>query len=402
MARSLNRLSAKKVEKLAKPGRHADGGGLYLAVSGDGSRRRWVFLYRTAGRLREMGLGSAREVSLADARELAARARVALRDGRDPLADRKAAQAIPTFGAMADEVVSSLENGWRHPKHRKQWRSTLMQHCKGIRDIPVNAITTVHILTILKPLWERVPETASRLRGRIEVVLDAAKAKGIRTGENPARWRGHLDHLLPKRQKLTRGHHKALPFAAVPPFLARLRESGSPAANCLEFTILTAARSGEALGARWEEINLDRRLWTIPACRMKGGRPHEVPLSERAVAIINTMELTAGGGEYVFAGQRPGGHLSDTAMKKVMRRMKVDATVHGFRSAFRDWAAEETDFPGEVVEMALAHTISSVVERAYRRGNLLEKRRALMEAWAQYCEPGAAEVMRIEDRRSAA
>ena len=378
MARSLNRLSAKKVEKLAKPGRHADGGGLYLAVSADGSRRRWVFLYRdkTAGGLREMGLGSAREVSLADARELAARARVALRDGRDPLADRKAAQAIPTFGAMADEVVLSLENGWRNPKHRKQWRSTLTQHCKGIRDIPVNAITTVHILAILKPLWERVPETASRLRGRIEAVLDAAKAKGIRTGENPARWRGHLDHLLPKRQKLTRGHHKALPFATVPPFLARLRESGSPAANCLEFTILTAARSGEALGARWEEINLDRRLWTIPAYRMKGGRPHEVPLSERAIAIINTMELTAGGGEYVFAGQRPGRHLSDGAMKKVMRRMKVRATVHGFRSAFRDWAAEGTDFPHEVVEMALARTIPSGGARLPARQSLGEAARA--------------------------
>jgi integrase len=402
MARSLNRLSAKKAEKLTRPGRHADGGGLYLAISGDGSRRRWVFLYRTAGRLREMGLGSARAITLADARDMASGARAALRNGRDPLADREAARAIPTFGEMAEEVIASLENGWKNPKHRKQWRSTVTDHCKAIRSVPVNAITTEHILAVLKPLWERVPETASRLRGRIEVVLDAAKAKGLRTGENPARWRGNLNHLLPKRQKLTRGHHKALPYRDVPAFIARLRESGSMAALCLEFTILTAARSGEALGARWDEINLDRRLWTMPASRMKGGRPHEVPLAERAVAIINTMRLIGREGEYVFAGQRPGRHLSGMAMEMVMRRMKVPATVHGFRSAFRDWAAEETDFPSEVVEMALAHTIRNAVERAYRRGNLLEKRRALMDAWARYCEPRPAEVVRIEDRRSAA
>jgi integrase len=399
MARSLNRLSAKQVEKLTKPGRHADGGGLYLSISRDGSRRRWVFLYRerragpsATGRLREMGLGGGRDISLADARELAARARAALRDGRDPLAERMAARAIPTFRQMADEVISSLEGGWRNAKHRNQWRTSLDVSCKDLHEVPVDAITTQDVLTVLKPLWTRLPETASRVRGRIEKVLDAAKAKGFRTGENPGRWRGNLDHLLPKRQKLSRGHHKALAYSEVSNFIARLRERPSVAALCLEFTILTAARRGEALGARWDEIDLERGLWTVPAARMKNGRQHRVPLCGRARDILESMKLV-GTGEYIFPGLKPGRPLSAMVLQRAVRRMKVEATVHGFRSAFRDWAAEATDVANEVAEMALAHTIPNGVERAYRRGNLLDKRRALMEAWAAFCDPKAGNVV---------
>jgi integrase len=295
---------------------------------------------------------------------------------------------------MADEVVSSLETAWRNPKHREQWRMTLTRYCEPIRSIPVDLVTTEHVLDILKPIWGKVPETASRLRGRIEKVLDAARAKGHRTGENPARWRGHLDHLLPARQKLTRGHHKALPYPEVPALTARLQRSGSVSALCLEFTILTAARSGEAMGARWGEIGLDRGIWTVPKERMKAGREHRVPLSSRAREILVQMGEIRDG-ELVFPGQRRGRPLSTMALEMVMRRMRVDATVHGFRSAFRDWAAEMTSAPREVAEAALAHTLENKVEAAYRRTDLFEKRRALMEQWAQYCSslPPADEVI---------
>lgn len=393
MARTLNRLSARAVGTLKKPGRHADGGGLYLSISPDGSRRRWVFIFRWRehgeigpGKLREMGLGSASTVSLATAREFAAQARSQLATGRNPLALREQEVKVPTFGEFADQVVAALETGWRNPKHRDQWRMTLTTYCEPIRTIPVDALTTEHVLTILQPLWSKVPETASRLRGRIEKVLDAAKAKGYRTGENPARWRGHLDHLLPKRQKLTRGHHKALPYEHVPALVARLRRTGSVSALCLEFTILTAARSGEAMGARWAEIDLERGVWTVPRERMKAGREHRVPLSGRAKEILSLMGQIRTG-DLVFPGLRRDRPLSTMALEMVLRRMKIDATVHGFRSAFRDWAAEQTSAPREVAEAALAHTIENKVEAAYRRTDLFEKRRVLMEQWARHCEP---------------
>jgi integrase len=391
MARATSRLSARAVATLNKPGRHADGGGLYLAISADGSRRRWVFLFRWkapgetgAGKLREMGLGSVSTVSLAKAREQAAQARLFLAEGRNPLEARNQVRSVPTFGQMADAVVSSLEIGWRNHKHREQWRMTLTEYCKPIRATPVDAITTDQVLGILRPLWSKVPETASRLRGRIEKVLDAAKAKGYRTGENPARWKGHLDHLLPPRQKLTRGHHKALPYEAVPTLVTRLQGSGSVSALCLEFAILTAARSGEAMGARWSEVDLERGIWTVPKERMKAGREHRVPLSPRARRIV---ELMAGGrvSEFIFPGTRPNRPLSTMALEMVLRRMKVDATVHGFRSAFRDWAAEQTNVPREVAEAALAHALVNKVEAAYRRTDLFEKRRLLMQQWAEHC-----------------
>jgi integrase len=390
MARAVNRLSARAVATTRKPGRHADGGGLYLAISPDGSRRRWIFLFRWRvpgqtgpGKLREMGLGSATAVSLARARERAAEARRLLAEGTNPLEAKRTQRKTPTFGEMADEVIASLEASWRNPKHREQWRTTLSDYCKPIRHFAVNAITTDHVLGVLQPLWSRVPETASRLRGRIEKVLDAAKARGHRSGENPARWRGHLDNLLPRRQKLTRGHHKALPYAEVPALMQRLRSLGSTSSLCLEFTILTAARTSEAIGARWEEFDLARGIWTVPAVRMKNGREHRVPLSGRAREIIKRMAETRVNA-FAFPGQKSDKPLSDMALEMAMRRLKVGATVHGFRSAFRDWAAERTRTPREVAEAALAHVLENRVEAAYRRSDLFEKRRRLMMAWDRF------------------
>lgn len=387
-ARQLNRLTARKVAALADPGRHADGGGLYLSISKDG-RRRWVFLFRWRGKLREMGLGSPREVPLARAREAATRARELVADGRDPLEVKQADErAVPTFGELANGFVEAMRAQWRNDKHVAQWQMTLREYAAPLRPLAVDAVTTNDVVGVLKPLWQTKPETASRLRGRIERVLDAAKAQGLRAGENPARWRGHLDLLLPKRHRLTRGHHKAMAYADVPAFVARLRAGSGVSGRALEFTILTAARSGEVLGARWSEIDVTARVWTVPAARMKAGREHRVPLCARALSIVAEMrELAAVDGDnpFVFPGQRAGKGLSVMALEMVLRRAGVTDTPHGFRSAFRDWVGEETAFPREVAEAALAHLVGDAVERAYRRGDALEKRRALMEAWALYC-----------------
>jgi integrase len=277
---------------------------------------------------------------------------------------------------------------------------TLQRYCSPLRSVPVDEIDTTAVLEVLQPLWASIPETASRVRGRIETVLDAARARGLIGPHeaNPARWRGHLDKLLPKRQKLTRGHHAAMPFADVPQFMARLRKRDAVAALALEFTILTAARSGEVLGARWNEIDFGRKVWTVPAARMKGGREHRVPLSRRGLAVLKKLDA-ARTGEYVFSGQRPGKPLSGMAMEMILRRMKADnVTVHGFRSSFRDWCGEVSTFPREVAEAALAHVGGDQTERAYRRGDALEKRRELMEAWANYCEPKTGNVVSIARR----
>ena len=277
---------------------------------------------------------------------------------------------------------------------------TLQRYCAPLRSRPVDEIDTAAVLEVLKPLWAKVPETASRLRGRIETVLDAARARDLigQHEANPARWRGHLDKLLPKRQKLTRGHHAAMPFAGVPKFLANLRKRDAVAALALEFTILTAARTNETLGARWDEIELKQGIWTVPAARMKGGRAHRVPLSNRALAVLKQLDA-ARTGEYVFPGQRPGRPLSSMAMEMILRRMKVEGvTVHGFRSSFRDWHGEVSTFPREIAEAALAHVAGDQTERAYRRGDALEKRRKLMEAWAIYCEPKMGNVVSIARR----
>jgi integrase len=394
MARAIGRLSARKVVTIRREGRHADGAGLYLVV-GPGASRRWAFIFRWRGKLKEMGLGSLTSVSLSDARERASDVRRMLAQGRNPIEVRRSREAArdagETFGAFADELIKTLSHGFRNEKHKAQWASTLKTYAAPLWELRLDEIGTNDVLAVLQPIWQSKNETASRLRGRIERVIDAARAKGLRTGENPARWRGHLDKLLPKRQKLTRGHHAAMPYQDVPAFVALLRGSNTISALALEFLILTAARSGEVMGAQWNEIDREAKLWTVPAARMKAGREHRVPLTPRALAVLKAAEKVRTG-EYVFPGQRRSKPLSALALAWTMHRFTADdVTVHGFRSAFRDWAGEATAFPREVAEAALAHVVGDATERAYRRGDALEKRRKLMTAWASYIEakPGA-------------
>lgn len=389
MPREINKLSARSVATLKKKGRHSDGGGLYLSVSDDG-RRRWIFLFRWQGKLTEMGLGGLRSVTLAKARELAAECRSDLAEKINPKERRDkahdAAAGVPTFGEFSDSYIATMEGDWRNAKHRYQWRQTLTQYAAPLRPKLVDAVSTEDILRVLTPIWQIKQETASRLRGRIEKILDAARAKGLipPNTANPARWRGHLDKLLPKRRKLTRGHHPAMAYANVPEFVERLRQRQATAARALEFIILTAARSGEALGAEWSEIDFDAKVWTVPAGRMKGEREHRVPLSARAVEILEHMCKTKVS-DFVFPGNKPKRPLSNMATDMLLRRMKAgDVTTHGFRSSFRDWAGELTTFPREIAEAALAHAVGDETERAYRRGDALAKRRKLMDAWALY------------------
>jgi integrase len=307
-----------------------------------------------------------------------------LGEGINPKDLRKPSKSA-TFGECSDQVIETMRPSWRNAKHAAQWQMTLQRYAAPLRRLPVDEVGTDDVLSVLKPLWNVKPETASRVRGRIERVLDAAKAQGLRSGENPARWRGHLDQLLPKRQRLTRGHHAAMAYVEVPAFISDLRSRSATAALALEFAILTAARSGEVLGARWNEFDLDRAIWIVPAERMKAAREHRVPLSPRALRIVTELEDSRTI-DFVFPGEKPDRPLSGMSLEIVLRRMKVEgATVHGFRSSFRDWAAECTNFPNEVCEAALAHVIENKAEAAYRRGDLFEKRRKLMDAWAAYC-----------------
>ncbi|WGD29846.1 integrase arm-type DNA-binding domain-containing protein [Ancylobacter sp. WKF20] len=393
MAKATNKLSARSVTAITDPGRHSDGGGLYLQVAPTGAKS-WLFMFKREGKRSELGLGSVRDVSLAEARQKAADARKIVDAGKSPLEERRAVEAArkaqvdkPTFGEVADRLIESIAPGFRNAKHLDQWRMTLgPTYCSSIRGTPVDAITTEDILALLMPIWTKKAETASRIRGRIERVLDAARAKGLRSGENPALWRGHLDSLLPKRQKLQRGHHAAMPYAEMPAFIATLQDSEGVTARALEFLILTAARSGEAREVRWREIDLKAKIWTVPAHRMKAGREHRVPLSDRAARLLTGMKLPGSEADaFVFPGARKAKPLSVMAFDMQLRRMDCDCTVHGFRSTFRDWVGEETAFPREVAEAALAHTVGDEVERAYRRGDALEKRRKLMEAWASHC-----------------
>jgi integrase len=389
MARRGKGLTARKVET-AGPGKYEDGRGLRLVVSPSGARK-WVFRFMRAGKRVEMGLGSAADVTLAQAREKATDARRLVKVGKDPLAVRRAERAASAdgeaFGPFALKLIDTIETGFRNQKHRAQWRTTLTTYAAPIWNKRIADIETDDVLACLKPIWQAKAETASRVRGRIERVLDAAAARGLRLRDNPARWRGHLANLLPARQKLARGHHAAMPFNDVPAFVAKLREAEGVSARALEFAILTAARSGEVLGARWSEIDLTAKVWTVPAARMKAGREHRVALPDRVVAILATL-AAARIGDHIFPGAKRGKPLSAMAVTMVMRRMGMGHfTVHGFRSAFRDWAGERTNFPREVAEAALAHVVGDATERAYRRGDALEKRRALMEAWGRFCEP---------------
>jgi integrase len=372
-------LTAKRVDTQNAHGRYSDGSNLYLQVTKSGSKS-WLFIYRWNKLQKEMGLGPYPAIGLADAREAARNALKLLKDRnnpQDPLAVRRAEQDArrekPAFGVFAEQMLSDIELQWRNPKHRAQWRFSLREYGKPIWDMSVNDIDTQDILRVLKPIWQTIPETASRLRGRVERVLDAAAAKGLRTGANPARWKGHLDHLLPKRHKLTRGHHAAMPYDQVPKFVTELRQRDNMSALALEFLILCAARSGEVLGMTWEEVDVVAKVWTVPARRMKAGREHRVPLSDRGLAILNSVRplsltlcdkgLTQATG-FVFRGLKMG-PLSVMSLTMQMRRMeKGHFTPHGFRSAFRDWCGEETDFAREIAEAALAHTVGDMTERA--------------------------------------
>lgn len=348
MARNIDRLNARSVVTITKPGRHADGGGLYLTVDKSGARR-WVFLYRRADRLREMGLGGLNSVSLADARKAAAKARADLQAGIDPIAAKNVVpETMPTFGKIADDFIETMTPQFCNAKHIAQWTMTLTTYASALRDMPVDTIRTEDVLNTLKPIWGTKPETASRLRGRIERVLDAAKARGYRSGENPAMWRGNLSNVLPKRRKLSRGHHAALDFRSVPDFVFELRNRKATAARMLEFTILTAARSGEAREATWKEIDTTAAVWTIPGERMKASREHRVPLAPAALAVLAEMgSLGTQPDAFVFPGLKTNKPLSVMAMDMMLRRMEIDVTVHGFRSSFRDWCGEATTFPRE-------------------------------------------------------
>jgi integrase len=400
MAKQINKLSAALVIKATKPGMYGDGNGLYLQVS-KWQTKAWILRYQIAGKPRYMGLGSVNDFSLKEARDRARAARQQVADGNDPIEQRKEKKSALraddakriTFKDAAERYIKAHQAGWKNAKHGDQWRNTLETYAYSvIGDLPVAKVETAHVVEILEPIWNKKTETASRLRGRVESVLDWAKARHYRSGDNPARWRGHLDKLLPARSKVQKvKHHPAMPYSAIPGFMERLRGMSSISARALEFTILTGVRTGETIGAKDGEIDCAAKLWTIPGERMKNGREHRVPLSDRAIEILQATPREKGS-DWIFPGARKGKPLSNMAMLELLRGIDDSLTVHGFRSTFRDWAAERTSFPRELAEAALAHTLKDKTEAAYQRGDLLEKRRRLMTAWAKYAheKPAAA------------
>jgi integrase len=392
MAKATKPLTAKRIEHLRKPGRYNDGHGLHLQITPAGVKS-WLLRYERHGRERWMGLGPIHTVGLKEARERARNARLQLLDGIDPLDARRAARAAAaleaarmlSFEEAAKQYYGQHQAKWKNPKAAAQFLSSLKAYAfLKIGGLSVADIDTGQVLRCLEPIWASKTETASRVRGRIEAVLDWAQVRGYRTGDNPARWKGHLAEVLPARSKVQRvKHHKALPWAQVPAFMAELREREGVAARALEFTVLTAARSGETLGAKWSEIDLDNKTWTVPAERMKAGREHVVPLSKRALEILRSLPREKHN-DFVFVGGRRGG-LSDMAMSATLKRMGVEAVTHGFRSSFRDWVGERTSYAHEVAEFALAHGIPDKAQAAYRRYRALDKRLKLMDAWAAFC-----------------
>jgi integrase len=376
------------------PGNHAVGGvaGLYIYINDTGARS-WVLRTMVGGKRRHMGLGGFPDVPLAHAKEKARKARNDIAQGIDPIAQRRAATsqlrsqqaAEKTFEQAAEGFLKGHGDTWRNPKHRAQWVSTLQTYAYPFMGkLLVRDVGQEHVLAALEPIWRTKNETASRLRGRIENVLDWAAARKYRSGENPARWKGHLDMLLPASSKIKKvEHHRAVPIDGIGLLMTNLKKREGTAARALEFTILTASRSGEVRGAAWAEIDLNAAVWTVPAERMKAGKEHRVPLTKSAIRILLAQPRSDESG-LVFRASR-GGQLSDMAMTSVMRRMEVDAVPHGFRSTFRDWARERTNYPRDLAEQALAHSLDNKVEAAYRRGDALEKRRAMMQAWEDFC-----------------
>ena len=411
------RITALFVKHLRRPGKYADGGNLYLqvrkstrSIETDRVTKSWLFRYSRFSRDTWLGLGPYPDVTLSEARDLATRERKKMRQGIDPLTDKRARRIAArtahenmlTFAECAELYIESQIPGWSNPKHIEQWRSTL-KNLAGpiIGHLPVDQVNTALIMRCVEPIWATKTETASRLRGRIESVLDWSAVRGYRKGDNPARWRGHLDKLLPRPSQVVRvKHHAALPYTEVGAFMLQLREDTGVAARALELLILTAARTNEAIKAQWSEIDLDRKIWTVPAERMKSKRSHRVPLSAAAVAVLTAVK--GRDKTYVFPGHKRNSHLSNVAMLKVLRRLeRTGITVHGFRSTFRDWCAESTNYPAEVAEMALAHTLRDKTEAAYRRGDLLEKRARLMADWARYCSKPIEPAAVVSIRKSA-
>jgi len=393
MPRKARELSSLEVRRLIEPGRWSVGGvdGLVLQVT-SAEARSWVLRLRAGGRQQELGLGSFPGVTLAEARDRARALRAQVRAGEDPVADRQAARsaaaaeraAQQTFSALAGQYIAQHASGWKNAKHAAQWTATLKTYVEPVvGKLLVRDITTAHVIKVLDPIWLTKTETATRVRSRLELVLDFAAARGLREGPNPARWRGNLDAALPKPAEVAKvQHHPAVPVADVAAVMARLRQQQGMGARALEFAVLTAARSGEVRGATWAEFDLEKALWTVPAERMKAGREHRVPLTAPALALLAALPRGKAD-EPVFAAPR-GGMLSDMTLTAVMRRMALEAVPHGFRSTFRDWAAERTNYPAEVAEMALAHAVGDKVEAAYRRGDLFEKRRQMMADWAAF------------------
>lgn len=391
-----NKLTQLQVSRLKEPGLYGDGAGLWLKVTDSGTRS-WIFRYTFTGRERWTGLGPYPEVTLAEARDLALEYRRQVRTGIDPLQAKQAAKAdlaaqqasVVSFDWCAKQYIEAHRAGWSNAKHAEQWTNSIATYASPlIGELPVGAIETAHVMRVLEPIWTTKSETASRLRGRIESILDWSTVRQYRSGENPARWKGHLDTLLPARSKLARvRHHPALPWAEMAAFMVELQQQPGVGALALQFTILTAARSGEVRGMSWDEVDLETGIWTVPATRMKAGREHRVPLNGPAMLIISEMLIARSPGDSViFPGVKNRQPLSDMTLTAVLRRMnRSDLTVHGFRSTFRDWAAEVTNYPNEMAEMALAHTVGDRVEAAYRRGDMFEKRRQMMMDWAVHC-----------------
>jgi integrase len=403
----MGKLTAVQVRTLKEVGRHNDGDGLMFVIGKDGSRK-WVLRVQANGKRRDLGLGSVSDIGLADAREAAGAMRKVIREGRDPVAEKRkarlAAANIPTFKEAALKVIAEHKPSWRNEKHGEQWLSTLKQHVfPAFGDVRVDQVDGPMVRDVLAEIWLTIPETARRVRQRIGTVLDWAHAKGYRVAEAPTRT---ISRGLPKQPKKD-NHFAALPWEEVPVFLTALRETqqaGETVRLGFEFLILTATRSGEMRGARWNEIDLETKEWRIPADRMKAAKPHTVPLSQRAIAVLKRMTELRASDEpeaLIFAGTNTSRPLSDMTLTMLLRRMKVPATAHGFRSSFRDWAAEATSFPREVAEAALAHAVESKVEAAYRRSDLLEKRRKMMHAWGGFCEGHAGKVLPMSRERAA-
>lgn len=407
----MGKLTARKAAT-AGPGKYDDGDGLRLYVAETGARK-WVYRYTFTGKRREMGLGSLKDVSLAEAREKVAEYRALIRQGQDPIAVRRLGDqtpTVPTFTTVAARYIRAHRRGWANRKHVRQWVSTLKTYARPVLgDMPVDAIQTEHVLAVLQPVWLTKTETAKRVQGRIENILDFAAAHKWRAGENPARWRGHLDKLLARPTKVkTVEHHPAMPYRAVPGFMRELQANPSISSLALQWLILTATRTGETLGARWDEIDPEGTVWTIPAARMKARREHRVPLTETAVAILRRLPRIEGN-PYLFPGARHGRPLSNMALLQLMRGMgfgvggdRGDYVPHGFRSSFRDWSAEVSSFPREIAEAALAHVLENKVEAAYQRGDLLLKRRRLMEEWSSWClkVPGTVVELPAQEARA--